>query len=188
LTPHDDVEAAARAIADSLETAGIPYAIGGAMAYSLWAQPRTTHDVDVNLFVDATGLEPALQALHVAGVVFDDAAARAGHADGGFFVGRLAPWRVDVFTPSIPFSWEAGKTRVRASLLGSEAWHLSAEAIAIFKLLFFRSKDMVDLERLVATQQRRMDLAYVRRWIVDMMGEDDPRTVMWDDLVARFAR
>jgi hypothetical protein len=184
---NDDVEEVARQIADALEAAEVPYAIGGAMAYSLWGQPRTTHDVDVNVFVDGPELEGALRALHAAGVVFDDGAARLGHADGGFFIGRAGPWRVDVFTPSIPFSWEAGRTRVRAPLLGREAWHLSAEATALFKLLFFRGKDIVDLERLVATQQRRMDLAYVRLWIVDMMGEDDARTAMWDDVVARFA-
>ena len=43
----------------------------------------------------------------------------------------------------------------------------------LFKLLFFRGKDIVDLERLVATQQDRLDHAYVRRWIVEMMGEED---------------
>lgn len=59
---------------------------------------------------------------------------------------------------------------------------LSAEALAIFKLLFFRGKDVVDLERLVATQRDRMDLAYVRRWMVDMMGDDDERVAKWDEL------
>ena len=29
-----------------------------------------------------------------------------------------------------------------------------------------------------------MDLAYVRRWIVDMMGEDDERVLAWDRIVA----
>ena len=56
----------------------------------------------------------------------------------------------------------------------------------LFKLLFFRGKDIVDLERLVATQQDRLDHAYVRRWIVEMMGEEDARTKTWDDLVRRF--
>jgi hypothetical protein len=182
----DDAFAAAFAVADALERAGLPYAIGGAHAYNLYSVPRATRDVDVNVFVGDDRLEELLATLHGAGVTFDDGAARSGHADGGFFVGHLGPVRIDVFTPSIPYAWEAGQTRRRAALDGREHWYLSAEATALFKLLFFRSKDLADLERLVATQQDRLDHAYVRRWIVEMMGEDDPRTRAWDDLVARF--
>lgn len=36
------------------------------------------------------------------------------------------------------------------------------------------------------TRDPALDTAYVRRWIADMMGEDDVRTKRWDDLVARF--
>ena len=68
------------------------------------------------------------------------------------------------------------------------AWYLSAEATAVFKLMFFRSKDVADLERLVAVQRAALDHAYVRRWIVEMMGEDDPRTTTWDDPVTRLGR
>jgi hypothetical protein len=63
---------------------------------------------------------------------------------------------------------------------------LASEALAIFKLMFFRSKDIADLERLVATQGSAMDLAYVRHWIADMMGDDDPRVAKWDELVRQF--
>jgi len=52
--------------------------------------------------------------------------------------------------------------------------------------VFFRAKDLVDLERLVAVRDE-LDHAYVRRWIVDMMGEHDERVRRWDDLVRRFA-
>ncbi len=64
---------------------------------------------------------------------------------------------------SIPFSDEAGQTRVRlVDPDGESVWFLSAEALAVFKLLFFRPKDLADLERLVAVQGRALDRAYVR--------------------------
>jgi hypothetical protein len=94
--------------------------------------------------------------------------------------------RVDVFVPSIPFYDEAARTRVRSGSHGQEAWFLSAEATAVFKLLFFRGKDIVDLERLVAVQGTRLDHGYVRRWMVDMVGEDDERVSKWDELVRTF--
>ena len=48
-----------------------------------------------------------------------------------------------------------------------------------------RGKDRVDLERFVAARAGRLDHAYIRRWMVDMMG-DDERVIAWDNLVERF--
>ncbi len=68
-----------------------------------------------------------------------------------------------------------------------KAYFLSAESIAVFKLLLFRGKDLVDLERLVAVRGNGLDVAYVRRWITEMMGEEDERVVRWDALTeSRF--
>lgn len=80
-----------------------------------------------------------------------------------------------------------GIDRRRVSDEGWQGWFLSAESIAVFKLLFFRAKDLVDLERLIAVQGADLDGAYVRRWLVDMMGDDDERVLRWDAMRARFA-
>jgi hypothetical protein len=80
------------------------------------------------------------------------------------------------------------KTRVRIEAGATAAWFLSAEALSFFKLMFFRSKDIADLERLIGSVGRRLDAAYVRRWIVDTMGEDDERVKKWDALCAQFWR
>ena len=60
---------------------------------------------------------------------------------------------------------------------------LSVEAVAVFKLLFFRSKDVADLERLIAVRPE-LDRAYVRRWLVAMTMS---ARSCGDQLVARFA-
>jgi hypothetical protein len=57
---------------------------------------------------------------------------------------------------------------------------LSAEAIAVLKMLFFRSKDLSDIERLLVVQASDLDRDYVRPWLVETVGEDDPRVVEWD--------
>ena len=44
---------------------------------------------------------------------------------------------------------------------GSPTWFLSADLLSCFKLLFFRPKDLLDLERLVATAAK-LDVARVR--------------------------
>ena len=55
-------------LASALDSADIPYAIGGAIAFGLWGDPRGTHDVYINLFVDHEALDHALDALENASV------------------------------------------------------------------------------------------------------------------------
>jgi hypothetical protein len=184
--PVGDAGEAAERLATALEAAGIPHAIGGALAMGVHGYPRGTLDVDLNLFVEPAELPNALKVLHSAGVEIDDAAAQARAGREGMFVGRLDGFRVDVFVPSIPFSHEAARTRVRIAKGDEAFWFLAPEALAIFKLLFFRGKDLADLERFVAARAGRLDHGYVRRWMVDMMGEDDERVRAWDRLVERF--
>ena len=184
---HDAFELAAR-LSSALEKANIPYAIGGAIALGAWADPRGTLDVDINLFVESDELDKAFDALTSEGVQLNREAAHHANETGDVIVGRCDGMRVDLFTPSIPFSWEAKKTRVRLRGPSGEATYLSREATAVFKLLFFRKKDIVDLEKLLAVQGKALDAPYVRCWIVDMMGEDDERVVLWDQLIERFWR
>lgn len=178
----------ARHLTGALERAGVPYAIGGALAYGVWSAPRATKDVDLNLFVDAEGLGGVLPVLSAVGLDIDPGQARRQAEIGEVVVGRFHGMRVDLFTATIPFSWEAMRTRVRISDGETERWYLSAEATCVFKLLFFRLKDKADIEYLVATQGRRLDAAYVRSWMVDMMGEDDERVVFWAGVVAEHWR
>jgi hypothetical protein len=42
-------------------------------------------------------------------------------------------------------------------------------------MLFFRTKDVLDVERLVAFTGASFDRAYVRRWPVGLVGADDER-------------
>ncbi|MBO6935761.1 MAG: hypothetical protein JJ863_12325 [Deltaproteobacteria bacterium] len=120
------------------------------------------------------------------GASIDREAAIASSQQRGDFHGSVSGMRLDVFTPSIEFSHEAGRTKVRAELLGEPVWLLSAEATAVFKMLFFRPKDLVDLERLVPVQGDGLDTDYVRRWIVAMLGEDDVRVERWDRIVHEY--
>jgi len=177
---------AAQVLADALETAGIPYAIGGALALAIAGVPRGTADVDINVFVSNQRLDEVIDTLTGAGVEVNRPDAIARSSRDGMFIGRWDGMRIDVFLPSIPFAKEAQNTRVQITDdAGWSGWFLSAEAVCVFKLLFFRGKDLVDLERLVAVRSE-LDAAYVRRWIVDMMGEGDARTRRWDEITKRF--
>ncbi|MFT7625924.1 MAG: hypothetical protein ACI9WU_005116, partial [Myxococcota bacterium] len=132
-------------IASTLHSSGIDYAIGGALALNLWGPARGTRDVDINLFIQASALGDAFEALELAGVILDrDKCLRRSKREG-MFVGDYNGMRIDVFVPSIEFSWVAAASRVTVQTDYGPIDFLSAEALAVFKLLFFRPKDIVDL-------------------------------------------
>jgi hypothetical protein len=183
--PNDSAEAGL-AIAQALEAAEISYALGGALALGAHGVPRGTLDVDVNVFCQEHEIPLVIECLRAIGIEIDPEAALARTRRDGMFVGRWAGMRIDVFVPSIPFSHEAENTRVRLTdTAGHAVYFLTAEAIAVFKLLFFRPKDIADLERLHAVQGADLDGDYVRRWIVEMMGSEDERVRTWDRITGK---
>jgi hypothetical protein len=47
-------------------------------------------------------------------------------------------------------------------------------------MLFYRPKDLIDLEKLVRVRGAALDAGYVRARIVEMLGDDDERVGRWD--------
>lgn len=174
----------ARRIADEFEAAGIPYGVGGALALGIWGFPRATKDVDLDVFVEPSLLAPVFTALRAAGCAVDAASASAQAAERGDFQAWAGAMRVDVFVPSIPF-YESIRRRLRlASLEGRPASFISPEDLTVMKLLFFRSKDLIDVERLVAFGGDRFDRSYVAAALADIVGADDARLLRWRQLLA----
>jgi len=54
---------------------------------------------------------------------------------------------------------------------------------AVFKLMFFRRKDLADVEQIPRTQGAGFDHAWVRERLAEMYGSLDPRLSEWDALV-----
>ena len=94
---------AALRIATELEARDIPYAIGGAIAFGIWAVPRGTVDVDLNVFVTPADQSTVLTAFQAAGVQFNLEEVHLRASRDGMYVGHLDGMRIDVFLPSIPF-------------------------------------------------------------------------------------
>jgi hypothetical protein len=179
-----DPAALAVRFARALQAAGVPYAIGGAIAYGFWGVPRGTRDLDVNVFLPAEDADAAIEVLAKVGLAIDGAAARRTALERGDARGRCQDIPVDLFFVAIPLHESAAKRTVEVTLLGTSIRVLSAEDLVVFKLLLFRGKDVVDVERLVATQGDRLDRTYVRTWLVACVGEDDERVRRWDAIAA----
>ena len=170
-----------RALIDALEAARIPYAIGGAIALATWSEPRATKDIDLTLFVDEHVPDAAFDALEAAGLVVSRDAARREARNRGLFVLRSPTGhRVDVFVPSIPFYSVAEQRRRRVRLADRDTYVLDPESLAVFKLLFFRPKYLIDIARML--EIRPVDATVVRDALIETVGEDDILVVRWDEL------
>jgi hypothetical protein len=174
----------ARRIADAFEAEQIPYAIGGALALAVWGFPRATNDVDIDVFVEPDDLGKVLATLERVGCELDREGCIDSARDRGDFRARFERMRIDFFVPSIPF-YRSVELRVQEALLGGRpARYLSPEDLAVFKMLFFRTKDLLDVERLVGFIGPRFDTTYVRTSLVEIVGREDDRIRRWDRLVA----
>ncbi len=174
-------------IAARLEEDGLEYAIGGALALTAWAIPRDTHDVDISVFASEPELPRVIDALERAGVMLDRVDAAKSVSRIGMFTGRAGRTLVDVFMSTHPHFLEMQRRRRRLSYpSGDPLWFLSAEDLCVMKLIYGRTKDIADLERMFPALT--LDLSYVRTWLLKMVPDGDRRVSLLDDLERRFAR
>ncbi|MBI2894211.1 MAG: hypothetical protein HYY06_11730 [Deltaproteobacteria bacterium] len=181
-----DPAATAARVVTSLEARGVPCAIGGALCLAYWGVPRATKDLDLNVFVSEAGVDRLLDALEAASLTVDRDAARHRVAARGDLVAFDGDMRVDVFVSFHAFHDEVASRVVRGTLPdGTAASFLSGEDLCVFKTLFYRAKDLVDLDRLFAARGAELDFRYVERWLGELLGPDDERP---GELRQRFDR
>lgn len=176
----------ARALADALQRHQLPYAIGGAIALAYYAAPRATVDVDVNVFVTpGDQLDRALTVLAEAGFAAnDDVATLRVHAiQEGQFRGTASGLRVDVFVPTIPYYADLARRTREVTLLGRPMTILGPEDLAVLKMMFFRRKDLADVEALLREQGTTLDRDFVRRTLITLVSEEDERVATFDSII-----
>ena len=170
-------------IASALDGTGIPYAFGGAIAYGYYGETRATHDIDINIFTQETESVPVLEAIASIGVTVEMARDVGLIRRDGQIRLRWEHVPVDLFFATFDFL-EACRDRVRrVPFEGREIPILSAEDLAVCKVAFNRGKDWLDLRQMVAIQGERLDVSYIRRWLHEILGADDPRTQRFESLL-----
>jgi hypothetical protein len=180
--PIDAVQTACQ-LAKALEQQGQEYAFGGAIALGFWAEPRSTVDVDLTLFSPPEKPTECVCLLQAIGCEVAVPQALESLKEHGFCRAKHGGLRVDVFLPIVPFYQEARKRRARVKLEGQEIQVWSADVLAVFKMMFFRPKDLVDLQRILEVQRDKLDRSWIRAELEELYGRRDPRLSRWDELV-----
>jgi hypothetical protein len=181
--PAPNAAAVALALAERLDARAQDYALGGAIALGYWGLPRSTVDVDVTLYLPPDRPSECVWLLQEIGCKFAASKALESLRVDGFCRVTYAGLDVDVFLPIVPF-YEAARARRKSVPLGDRPiviW--DAETLTVFKMMFFRRKDLADVEQILRTQGASLDRAWVRQRLAEMYGTLDPRLSEWDSLV-----
>jgi hypothetical protein len=174
----------AEELAARLDAAGCEYALGGAIALGFWAEARGTLDVDVTLYLSLDDSAGCLQLLEKIGCDVDRTRALDMLKQHNFCQVQLLGIRLDVFLPMSSF-YEAAKARRREVPIGNRrAYIWDAETLCVFKMMFFRQKDLVDIQSVLRSQGAALDREWVEKSLLDLYGNRDPRISRWRELAA----
>jgi hypothetical protein len=174
----------AQKLAAALDARQIDYAIGDALALGFWGEPRGTLDVDITLFVSPAQPADCVKLLLEIGCDLDPDRTLNSLSEHGFCRVKLEGTTVDVFLPIVDFYQTARQRRRSVRLGGQDIWIWDAECLVIFKLMFFRRKDLADVEQISRQRGDDLDRQFIRAELLELYGQRDPRIGAWDDLAS----
>ena len=156
----------------ALARARLPHAFGGAIALAYWTRdPRGTSDIDVNVFIPSADASRALAALP-AGIEQPPGTADAIARDG-----QVRLWwegtPIDLFFDYAPVHAEAARNRRTVPFEGTRIPVLGPVELAVFKVMFDRTRDWADLEAMA--ERGSLDRSAVEASLTGMLEKDDAR-------------
>lgn len=166
----------------ALEEANVPHAFGGAIALAYCTgNPRGTIDIDCNLFVPATDPGAALAALPSAIEVPDGVEAAVARD------GQVRLWwdetPVDLFFDYAPIHAQAAAHSRRVPFDGDRIPVLGPIELVVFKVMFDRAQDWVDIEAVL--EAGTVDVDAATEALGELLEPDDPRLARLAETAAR---
>jgi hypothetical protein len=156
---------------DALSRAKLPHAFGGAIALAYCTEePRGTRDLDVNVFVDPVRAREVLGALPDV-VTVSDTDIQTLEREG-----QVRAWwedtPIDLFLDIHNFHAEVAQSVRLVPFEGRTIPVLDCTALAVFKVLFDRTKDWADIEEMAGAGA--LDIPQVAAWVERLVGTQSP--------------
>ncbi len=162
-------------IARALAAADIPHAFGGALALAYYAEPRSTIDVDVNIFATPERAESTFAVLDSLGATVDAAIHLPAVARDGQVRVSWGRTPVDLFFAYDPLH-DACRDAVRQVPFGDASIPiLSPEHLIVFKAVFDRRKDWLDIEQILFLNAGDIDRDEITAWLDRVVSPTDAR-------------
>jgi hypothetical protein len=159
-----------RRVLDGLDALSIPYVLVGSFASNIYGLARATRDADVVVQAGAGMLSELMRLLgpeyrRDPQIQFETITGTRKH-----FVEHLpTKFELEIFELSDdPHDQSRFARRRKAQIYGGESWVLTAEDVLVTKLNWLhraaRTKDMLDVQQVIAVQGDVLDWPYVEHW------------------------
>lgn len=156
-----------------LEKEGVKYMVTGGIATSYWGLPRSTTDIDFIVPVFYTSEKDSL--LRV-----ENELEKNGwkiKADAGRpLIAEKPTVRLDFWSIKSIYDKERFERRTKIRLEDFDMWITTPEDLILQKLMWYRSKDIDDIEGILARQER-LDLSYMKKCAKELELEDKLESV-----------
>ncbi|MEW6605922.1 MAG: nucleotidyl transferase AbiEii/AbiGii toxin family protein [bacterium] len=161
--------------------ADIPYAIIGGIALQHWGEPRFTRDVDVTILVDLGQEEATLKKiLSIFSPRISDALEFALKHRVCLVQSREGI-EIDISLGIPGYEQEVVKRAVECDLGSGIVRICSAEDLIIHKAVAGRPQDLLDIDGVIIRQGKRLNVAYIRRWLKEFS-----RLLEMEEILQRF--
>jgi hypothetical protein len=143
--------------------------------------------VDVTLYLSLDAPHGCMQLLDQIGCEFDRRRTEVTLTEHTFCQVWLLGLRLDVFLPMSPFYELAKVRRCEVPLGNRQAYIWDVETLCVFKMMFFRRKDLVDIESILRSQGTSLDRSWIESSLLELYGPRDPRINQWRELAGETA-
>ncbi len=159
--------------AQFLERQQWKFCLIGGIAAGHWGRSRNTEDVDFVLLAgfgdERTFIKPLVKSFR----------GRLPDTDSFAIENRVVLLKasngvaIDISLGALPFEEEMLNRAVKAEVLpGVFVPMATAEDLVVMKAIAWRPRDIDDIERIIAAQDRKLDLIYIRRWLAELSAID----------------
>lgn len=155
-----------------LEGTGLPYAVTGSIASSIWGIPRTTHDVDIVIVLSLADTDRVVAAFADDYYVSEAAVRQAIATAPPMFnvLDTSSGLKADFWlAKDDPFNQSMLRRRKRLELIpGQECCVGTAEDVLLHKLVWHMltpsERQLADAAGIVSVQAGHLDVPYMRHW------------------------
>jgi len=158
-----------------LRKRGLSYAFGGAIALNYHREPRSTLDIDINIFVQPRESEAVVGLLEELFELDDRARLERELAHDGQTRASWGYTFIDLFLANTDFHRSMAERVERKPFANRLIPVLSIEDLLVCKVLFDREKDWLDVEAVARTRHGELDRDYILTWISRFLGPKDRR-------------
>jgi len=170
-----DLPDLAARISAGLSDAGIDHAVSGALAMAAHGFVRATRDVYILVVAPSVRLPEVFSIVRGFGFEGEDAALVRSLRERAVAELRSGPASVEILAPVLPYHRELLGRAVRIQVAGTSVPFVSPEDLVVLKMLWLRDKDRADVRALLAARRGALDDEFVRRTLLDILPDSDPR-------------